>query len=139
MEEQSGREFASADPTSGTQDATFQERSLCAEIPLSPRRCLQHFQRPTPSHFSSITPRATRRGDEYVARGRRGRLKSAAASFARALRAWQRDDALSGQWVEADGALRRNRHNGVHEQILRAIAAHVDEVMEHKLHEPLGL
>jgi len=32
-------------------------------------------QRPTPSHVRSITPRATHRGDEYVARGRRGRLK----------------------------------------------------------------
>jgi hypothetical protein len=42
MEEQSGREFASADPTTGAQDATFQERSLCAEIPLSPRRHLQN-------------------------------------------------------------------------------------------------
>src|SRR5271166_5077524 len=56
------------------------------EIPLSPRRRLQHFQRPTSSHVSSITPRATHRGDEYVARGRRGRLKIAVASFARALR-----------------------------------------------------
>src|SRR5208283_2022508 len=36
------------------------------EIPLSPRRRLQHFQRPTSSHVSSITPRATHRGDEYV-------------------------------------------------------------------------
>src|SRR5208337_1776043 len=29
MEEQPGREFASADPTAGAQDATFQERPLC--------------------------------------------------------------------------------------------------------------
>jgi putative transposase len=28
------------DPTTRAQDATFQERSLCAEIPLSPRRRL---------------------------------------------------------------------------------------------------
>ena len=28
MEEQSGREFASADPTAGAQDATLQERGL---------------------------------------------------------------------------------------------------------------
>jgi putative transposase len=69
------REFASADPTTGAQDATFQERSLCAEIPLNPRRRLQHLQRPTPSYISSIAPRATRRGDDHVARGRRGRLK----------------------------------------------------------------
>src|ERR1039458_1608143 len=37
MEEQSGREFASANPTAGAQDATLQERRLCAEIPLNPR------------------------------------------------------------------------------------------------------
>jgi hypothetical protein len=52
MEEQSGRKFAPADPTAGAQDATFQERSLGVEIPLSPRRRLQHLQRPTPSHIS---------------------------------------------------------------------------------------
>jgi transposase-like protein len=54
---------------------TFQERSLCVEIPLNPRRRLQHRQRPTPSHISSNAPCASRRGDDYVARGRRGRLK----------------------------------------------------------------
>jgi hypothetical protein len=67
-------------------DATFQERSLRAEIPLSPRRRLQYFQPPTPSHVRSITPRATHRGDEYVARGRRGRLKIAVAWSAHTLR-----------------------------------------------------
>jgi hypothetical protein len=51
MEEQSDRKFASADPTTGAQDATFQERLLGAEIPLNPRRRLQHLQRPTPSHI----------------------------------------------------------------------------------------
>jgi hypothetical protein len=70
-----GREFASADPATGAQDATFQECSLCAEIPLNPRRRLQHLQRPTPSHISSIAPRATRRCEDHVARGRCGRLK----------------------------------------------------------------
>jgi hypothetical protein len=70
-DEQSGRKFASADPTTGAQDATFQERGLSPEVPLNSRRRLQHFQRPTPS----IAPRATRRGDDHVARGRRGRLK----------------------------------------------------------------
>src|SRR5437660_7357951 len=75
MEEQSGREFASADPTAGAQDATLQERRLSPEVPLNPRRRVQHFQRPTPSHISSISPRATRRGDDHVARGRRGGLK----------------------------------------------------------------
>src|SRR5208337_443045 len=49
MEEQSGREFASADPTAGAQDATLQERGLSPEVPLNPRRRLQHIQRPTPS------------------------------------------------------------------------------------------
>ena len=52
MEEQSGREFASADPTAGAQDATLQDRGLSPEVPLNPRRRLQHFQRPTPSHVS---------------------------------------------------------------------------------------
>src|SRR5208282_3830266 len=45
MEEQSGREFASANPTAGAQDATLQERGLSPEVPLNPRRRLQHFQR----------------------------------------------------------------------------------------------
>src|SRR5947209_5646796 len=75
MEEQSGREFASADPTAGAQDATLQERRLSPEVPLNPRRRVQHFPRPTPSHISSISPRATRRSDDHVARGRRGGLK----------------------------------------------------------------
>jgi transposase len=42
---------------------------------LNPRRRVQHFQCPTPSHVSSIPPRAPRRGDEHVARGRHGRMK----------------------------------------------------------------
>ena len=71
-----GPEFASADPTAGAQDATLQERGLSPEVPLNPRRRLQHFQRPTPSHVSSISPRATRRRDDHVARGRHGGLKS---------------------------------------------------------------
>ena len=61
--------------TAGAQDATLQERGLSPEVPLNPRRRLQHFQRPTPSHVSQITPRATRRSDDHVARGRRGGLK----------------------------------------------------------------
>src|SRR5689334_14890369 len=67
MEEQSGRELASADPTAGAQDATIQERGLSPEVPLNPGHRLQHFQRPTPPHVSSITPRATRRSDDHVA------------------------------------------------------------------------
>ena len=52
-------------------------KSACSaqEISLSPRRHVQHFQRPTPSHVSSITPRAPRRGDGHMARGRCGRMK----------------------------------------------------------------
>ena len=75
MEEQSGREFASSNSTVGAQDATLQERGLSPEVSLNPRRRLQHFQRPTPSHVSSISPRATRRGNDHVARGPRGGLK----------------------------------------------------------------
>src|SRR5271165_6065626 len=45
MEEQSGREFASADPTAGAQDATLQERGLSPKVSLNPCRRLQHFQR----------------------------------------------------------------------------------------------
>jgi len=62
-------------PTAGAQNATLQERGLSPEVPLNARRRLQHFQRPTPSHVSSISSRATRRGDDHVARGRRGGLK----------------------------------------------------------------
>jgi transposase-like protein len=52
-------------------------KSACSaqEISLSPRRHVQHFQRPTPSHVSSITPCAPPRGDEHMARGRCGRMK----------------------------------------------------------------
>jgi integrase/recombinase XerD len=38
------------------------------------RSTVYNFQCPTPSHVSSITPRAPRRGDEHVARRRRSRL-----------------------------------------------------------------
>ena len=57
-------EWISADPTAGAQDATFQERSVCAEIPINACRRLQYFQRPTPPHVSSITPGAPHCGDE---------------------------------------------------------------------------
>ena len=52
------------DPTAGAQDATFQERSVCAEIPINACRRLQYFQRPTPPHVSSITPGAPHCGDD---------------------------------------------------------------------------
>ena len=38
--EQPGREFASAHPTAGTQDATFQERPVGAEIPVNACRAV---------------------------------------------------------------------------------------------------
>ncbi len=53
----------------------LQERRLSPEVPLNPRRRLQHIQCPTRSHVSQITPRATRRGDDHVARGGPGGLK----------------------------------------------------------------
>ena len=37
------------------------KRGLNPEVLLNPRRLLQHFQRPTPSHVSSNSARATRR------------------------------------------------------------------------------
>ena len=92
--EQSGREFASADAAAGAQDAAVQESGFGAEIPLSPRRRVQHLQRPTPSHVSSITPRAPRRGDEHVARGRHGRMKIRTSYSPLALFTCQRDDAV---------------------------------------------
>ena len=42
----------------------FKSAGLSAEISLNPRRRLQHFQCPTPSHVSSNASRASRRGDE---------------------------------------------------------------------------
>src|ERR1700685_3329980 len=67
-----------------------------AEIPLSPHRRVQNFQRPTPSHVSTITPRAPRRGDDHVARGRRGRMKIRTSYSPLALFTCQRDDATAG-------------------------------------------
>jgi hypothetical protein len=46
--EQSGREFASADPTTRAEDRALQELGLSAKISLRSRCRLQHFQRPTP-------------------------------------------------------------------------------------------
>jgi hypothetical protein len=44
MEEQSSREFASADTSAGAQDAAVQEPRLRAEILVNPRGRLQHLQ-----------------------------------------------------------------------------------------------
>ena len=72
---QSGREFASADSTTRAEDAAFQIARISPTVPVRSRRRPQHVQRPTPSHVSSITPCAPRRGDEHMARGRCGRMK----------------------------------------------------------------
>src|ERR1700738_3527589 len=42
---------------------------------LNSRSHLQHFQRPTSSHFCKDAPSLSRVGYEHVARGSRGRLK----------------------------------------------------------------
>src|SRR5271166_7072068 len=92
MEEQQSREFASADTATGAQDAAVQERRLRAEIPVEPCCRLQHFQRPTPSHFSPNAPDATRRGDEHVVRGRRCGVRIPAANRSITLVPPQRDN-----------------------------------------------
>src|SRR5580693_7368168 len=80
-----GREFASADPTQGAQDAALQELGLSAKISLCSRCRLQHLQRPTPPHFRSNTSHFPRRGDEHMARGSHGCLKFQALYAHRAL------------------------------------------------------
>jgi hypothetical protein len=50
MDEQSSREFASADAAAGAQDVAVQGHRLSAEIPVNACGGLQHLQRPTPSH-----------------------------------------------------------------------------------------
>ena len=52
----------------------------------TPCRRPEYLLRPTPSHLGTNAPRASRGGDEYVARCPHSRLKIAVASFARALR-----------------------------------------------------
>ena len=59
----------------GAQDATVQEPGCSPEIPLNPRRRLQHLQRPAPSRLCPNASHLPRRGDEHVARGGRGCLK----------------------------------------------------------------
>src|SRR5271157_5814082 len=67
MEEQSSREFASADAAAGAQDAAVQEPGFSPEISFHTRRRLQHLQRPTPSHFRPNAPRTSRCRDDHVA------------------------------------------------------------------------
>ena len=69
--------------TAGAQDATFQERPLCTEIPFN---AFPRLQRPAPSDFSPDAPHASHCGDEHVARGCRGSLKIRVVPSARALR-----------------------------------------------------
>ena len=71
MAQQSGGEFASANPTKGEENAGFQERGIRAKISLNACRRLQHVQRPTPFHFSKNTPGFSSLGHRHVARGRR--------------------------------------------------------------------
>src|ERR1700719_688472 len=75
MAQQPSREFASTDPTTRIQDAAFQMSGVSPKISLNSRSHLQHFQRPTPSHFCKDTPSLSCGGYEHVARGSRGRLK----------------------------------------------------------------
>jgi hypothetical protein len=72
--QQSSGELASTDPTTRIQDAAFQMSGISPKISLNSRSHLQHFQRPTPSHFCKDTPLSCG-GYEHVARGSRGRLK----------------------------------------------------------------
>src|ERR1019366_6827559 len=60
MPQQSSREFASTDPTTRIQDAGFQVSGISPKISLSSRSHLQHFQRPTSSHFCKDTPSLSR-------------------------------------------------------------------------------
>jgi transposase-like protein len=45
----------------------FKSPGFSPEISFHARRLLQHFQRPTPSHFSPNAPRPSRCGDDHVA------------------------------------------------------------------------
>jgi hypothetical protein len=81
VEEQPRREFASADPAPGAQDAALQELGLSAKISLRSRCRLQHFQRPTPPHFRFNASHFPRRGDEHVARRRLRSSHPAVSAF----------------------------------------------------------
>src|SRR5580704_17574075 len=85
MAQQSSREFASTDPTTRIQDAGFQVSGVSPKISLNSRSHLQHFQRPTSSHFCKDAPSLSRVGYEHVARGSRGRLKKFGTQNSRVL------------------------------------------------------
>jgi hypothetical protein len=59
----------------GAQDAAVQEPRFSPEISFHPRRRLQHYQSPTPSHLGSHAPDAPRCGDEHVAGGGRSGVR----------------------------------------------------------------
>ena len=63
MAQQPSGELASADPTTGTQDAGLQNPRICLTISLNPCSRLQHLQRPTSSDISVDTPRLPCRFD----------------------------------------------------------------------------
>ena len=69
VEEQLSGEFPSAHSATRAQDAALQEHRLSAKVSLDPCRRLQHLQRTTPSHISSITPHAPQLGDARLAGG----------------------------------------------------------------------
>ena len=70
MAQQSGGEFASADPTKGEENAGLRERGIRAKISLNACRRVQHLQRSTPSRFGTNAPGFSNRGYGYVAHGR---------------------------------------------------------------------
>src|SRR4029077_19147876 len=94
MAQQPSREFASTDPTPRIQDAGFQVPGVSPKISLNSRSHLQHFQRPTSSHFCKDAPSLSRVGYEHVARGSRGRLKIFGTQNSRVLLStmWQRPE-----------------------------------------------
>ena len=65
--EQSGREFASADATTRTQDAAVQIARISPTVPVRSCRRSQHVQRPAPSHVPQHAPRPQRRSVPDVA------------------------------------------------------------------------
>ena len=69
-------ETPSAHPQKGAQDAAFQEPRFSTKVPFHPRRRLQHFQRPASSNDTTDLPSLPRCGDERMARGRRGCIRS---------------------------------------------------------------
>ncbi len=70
MAQQSGEEFASANPTKGEENARFQERGIRAKISLNACRRLQHVLCSTPSPFGKNTPGFSSLGHRDVAHGR---------------------------------------------------------------------